>query len=513
MSDERIREIGLDEVATASFRPSAETDDLAKAIKDKLGFGANYLAARLAIARSLALSEQPQTLEGEVGSTIKGSVLFGTGVDLATWIALVVERAGRSPKDLRELQSWIGAHWTRGMGMVATSLSEADGRASEFWRALAEAALPTGSVDPFGGFEGAHSPTADPSPVALSIPFGEVSEDSQTNDRFVWQLNGQGGSPHSALMGGVGSGKTRTACYMLRSVRQQMPVPLLAFDFKGDMSDDRNALHTAFNASVLSPPHDPIPLDVLALSDRSSTSIGLAAQRLRDSLSTLKGSGFGALQKSILGDAAEHALKRFQPCKLSDVRDTLIELYQERGKKEDGAVSSLVDLCRFPLFSPELSPSQFFSRSWVIRLSSDLPDLVKVSVVTLMTDALDRYLNSLPDAATDGLGNRALRVFCVIDEAHRILGSRLPGLSGLIRLSRSKGGAVMLISQSPDDFSGEDDEFLNEMGLVGAFRTNADARSVKRILGPKANLAAMNKGEAWVKLGGDPTARKVISWS
>jgi hypothetical protein len=70
----------------------------------------------------------------------------------------------------------------------------------------------------------------------------------------------------------------------------------------------------------------------------------------------------------------------------------------------------------------------------------------------------------------------------------------------------------MLISQGPDDFSGEDDEFLNEMGLVVAFRTNADARAVRRILGPGANLATLERGQAWVKVGAEPAPRRVIAW-
>ncbi|WP_337876633.1 hypothetical protein [Elioraea sp.] len=70
----------------------------------------------------------------------------------------------------------------------------------------------------------------------------------------------------------------------------------------------------------------------------------------------------------------------------------------------------------------------------------------------------------------------------------------------------------MLISQGPDDFSGEDDEFLNEMGLVVAFRTNADARAVRRIFGPGANLAMLEKGQAWVKVGAEPAPRRVIAW-
>jgi len=288
---------------------------------------------------------------------------------------------------------------------------------------------------------------------------------------------------------------------------------MIAFDFKGDMNNSDNALDQAFGATVLAPPHQPIPLDVLALAERTSTNVALAAQRLRDSLTTLRGGGFGPLQKGLVGDAAEQALRTKTPCRLSDVRDALKAIYAAQGKPDDGATTTLADLCRFELFTPDLPPAEFFRRSWIIRLTADLPDLVKVSVVTLMTDALDRYLNSLADAPTDSEGNRALRVLCVIDEAHRILGAKLPGLSGLVRLSRSKGGALLLISQGPDDFSGEDDEFLNEMGLVAAFRTNANAQAVRRIVGPAANLAVLEKGQAWVKLSADPSPRRVAAWS
>jgi hypothetical protein len=46
----------------------------------------------------------------------------------------------------------------------------------------------------------------------------------------------------------------------------------------------------------------------------------------------------------------------------------------------------------------------------------------------------------------------------MIDEAHQILETKLPALGNLVRMSRSKGGVVMLVSQSPNDFSNEDDD-------------------------------------------------------
>ncbi|GIX11305.1 DndE family protein [Elioraea sp.] len=500
--------VGLDQIATATFRASAEADLAAQRLKDALGFGAFNVPARLAIARSLAVPDRPEPVQGEPGRAIKGDTLLGTGADLAAWVSLLVEYEGKAPETIPEFQGWVRAHWTRGLALLATTLDQAGGDAGEFWRIISQAALPEGPPRPGGDREPVESGERTP----LAIPVGEVAEDIANGQQVGWSLNAPGGSPHAAFMGGVGSGKTRTATFMLRAIRRHAPVPLIAFDFKGDMTDDKNALDRAFGATVIAPPHEAIPLDVLAIADRSPTGIALAAQRLRDSLATLKGAGFGTVQKGLLGDAAELALRTRTPCRLSDVRDALKHAYAQQNRREDGAIATLDDLCRFDLFRPDLAPAEFFRRSWIIRLTADLPELVKVSVVTLLTDALDRHLNSLPDAPTDGAGNRALRALCVIDEAHRILGNSLPGLSGLIRLSRSKGGSVMLISQGPDDFSGEDDEFLNEMGLVVAFRTNADARAVRRILGPGANLAMLEKGQAWVKVGAEPAPRRVIAW-
>ena len=70
----------------------------------------------------------------------------------------------------------------------------------------------------------------------------------------------------------------------------------------------------------------------------------------------------------------------------------------------------------------------------------------------------------------------------------------------------------MLISQSPDDFSGEDDEFLSEMGLVVAFSTNAPPRNAARILGKGANLGALQTGECFIKRRGDHTSKRIIAW-
>jgi len=267
-----------------------------------------------------------------------------------------------------------------------------------------------------------------------------------------------------------------------------------------------------FEAQTVEPPREPIPLNVLALPSREKIDISEAAQRFRESFSRLKGSRLGDRQRDALYEAADRALETNEPCSLTNIRDELIRVYEDREMREDGALATFRDLCRFPLFRSELPPEEFFRRSWVIKLPPNVSEDSKTIVVNLVLDALDRYLNNLPEATISGDNARGLRIACMIDEAHQILGTKLPSLSNLIRMSRSKGGAIMLISQSPDDFSGEDDDFLSEMGLVAAFSTNAPPRNAARVLGKGANLTSLQTGQCYAKRRDDHTAKKIKAW-
>jgi hypothetical protein len=226
----------------------------------------------------------------------------------------------------------------------------------------------------------------------------------------------------------------------------------------------------------------------------------------------LKGGRLGERQRGLVLEAALRAFKQKRPCQLSDIRDALKDIYAEQEVKADGALSQMDELCRFPLFVPQSSPGDFFRQSWIIKLPPNVPESSRSIIVNLVLDSLDQYLNGLPDAESGPDGARGLRIICMVDEAHQILGTKLPSLSRLIRMSRSKGGAIMLVSQSPDDFSGEEDEFLDQMGIVAAFATNAKQGSATRVLGKGANLTNLQQGEAYVRRRGDLGPKKVKAW-
>ncbi len=506
----------LVEVAGANFRTDDASDALNTTFMSRLGMRKRYLPARLAIARSLAVTSSPPPLadSDEPGKAIKGDTLFGTGTMLSCWLALIVQRSGEKDLDTKKLVPVVAAHWKRGLRLLDDEWHQADGDLTRFVRRLVDVA-----ELPRSGGRTASGPKT-PMPVStgrLSLPIGEVSEETNSGQKVLWELNAAGGSPHSAVIGGVGSGKTRTAVAMLRSLREQTSVPLIAFDFKGDLGTDVMGggyqIDQTFEADTVEPPRQPVPLNVMALfGSRDEFDVAQAAQRFRESFARLKGSRLGDRQRDALFTATENALSQNEPCALFNIRDELERIYEEREMREDGALATMREICRFPLFRAELSPDEFFERSWLIRLPPNVPEDSRTIVVNLILDALDQYLNSLPDAPTSDDGARGLRIACMVDEAHQILGTKLPALSSLVRMSRSKGGSVMLISQSPDDFTGEDDDFLSEMGLVAAFSTNAPPKNAARVLGKGANLTVLQTGQCLVKRREDQAAKKVQSW-
>lgn len=509
--------ISLVEAAGANFRTDETSDALNTAFMGRLGMRKRYLPARLAISRSLAVSAAPPPLDDghDAGKVIKGDTLFGTGTALSVWLSLIVERSEENDVDTRRLIALVGAHWKRGLQLLDKEWELADGDVAEFVKRLVEVAeLPASGGEPYRTEPALIAETV--SICRVDVPVGEIAEEVGKEERAIWSLNEKGGSPHSAIMGGVGSGKTRTAVAMLAAIREQASVPLLAFDFKGDLGTDSSGggyrIDELFDAEVLEPPRIPIPLDALSLESPSEIDVAEAASRFRESFSRLKGARIGDRQRTILHDAASRALAKEAPCQLVHILNELVGIYEAEELKHDGAVSTMQELCRFPLFEPEFDPASFFAQSWVLKLPPNVADDSRTIVVNLVLDALDHHLNGLADAETGSDGSRGLRIVCLVDEAHRILGTRLPSLSNLIRMSRSKGGAIMLISQSPDDFSGVDDEFLSEMGLVVAFATNAPPRNATRILGKGANLGALRTGECYAKRRGDQASRRIRAW-
>lgn len=489
--------LDLVRLSGAGFSVGAEADALNDALMGHLGAVTRNVVARLAIARSLSVREPPAALDEKGGKLIKGENLFGE--DLRAWVVLLLEHEpSASVRDVPALQDVVRRHWARGLRLLDEEWKSSGGDFNKFLLALAShAGFRTGGAAVADHADGVAPGIREPRPVVLTI--GDVGEDLTTRQKVEWTMNGPGRSPHIAVMGTLGTGKTRTAMTMVRAMRAQSGCPVLLFDMgKGDLAAD-HALVEALGATVIEPTRTPVPLDVLHVDPSDQSGVVTAAMRFRESFIRVPPSRLGGAQQDLLRDAAQRALVGARPVRLRDVRDRLREVYAERKRKDDVATATFNDMMSWQLFEPQMKPAEFFSKSWIIDVHK-APETAQRLVVFLLLDALYAYLTQAADTSVDAQGHRAMRIVLVVDEARKVLAYEQQSLIGLVRESRSKGGAVVLISQSPDDFDQVEEDFLENIGLGVVFRTNARPQQLTRMLGSSVDLASLKDGVCVTRL-------------
>lgn len=507
--------VGVPDLATSTFRTTRTADDICADLTAKLGWKHRYVAARLAMGRSLSLSEQPPELKDEdsedMAIPLRGMQLFGEDAHAAAWLALITQHSDDNAEmTKRALQGLVTRHWHRGAFLLRQDWEDGGQQMEGFVARLAELASFAGDGD---RRDDAPPTTAAPTYAGeVRLPVGEIARDLKSDEHVTFSVNGAGGSPHMAIMGGVGSGKTRTAVHMLRALRRRCELPFLAFDFKGDLTD---SFTRSFGATPITPPEMAIPLDVLHVASSDDTSIKTAAARIRDSIAAVKARRPSGVQSEALREAVASVLRHSSPdapTNLPEVALALESEYEDRGRKPDELTATLNELTQFTLFRPDLSPADFFARSWIIQLPQDGSAEMRRLIINLTLDALDRWINSQPDAPTDDQGTRDLRHLTMLDEAHVILSTKLPALGNLVRMSRSKGGSLMLISQSPDDFESAEDGYLDNMGMTLAFNTQAKPGPTKRIFGNIGALTGLQVGEALCRIRSEARTQKILCW-
>ena len=497
----------------AGFQTSGEADKRTEQLRSSLGLSAKNRIARLAIGRSLAEAGYPTGSLDGAGKAIKGDVLFGLN-ELPLWVGLLFTHLQktdpRAELTLATLQDLVKRHWNRGISLLMEDWDEAGEDYHRFIEILVRrrANLPeTGGVSPIAsaddnGWEGA---SRDPIPVHVNL-----GSEVDTDAAFRWTVNGVGYSPHVAVMGQAGSGKTRTMLEMLIQVHKQSGAPVILLDLgKGDLANRQDFIQ-AIGARVLRVPEQPIPLDMFYGSDESDLTASDAIMGFRDSFSKVMQSKVGAVQLESLRNALRPIFARCKNITLEDIQLTLTDFYDDRQLKTDSVISTINDLTERVIFKPMMSPAKFFSQSWTITFAN-AHDTQKNLAAYLLLDALNTFLKRTPEAPQDAQGHRAIRAILAVDEARHLLASRHKALSDNIRLHRSKGLMVALASQSPDDYDGAGDDYLENIGLPICFKTNAASNQVlQNMFRGKVSFASLPTGVFMTTKDSKPTKVKAF---
>lgn len=495
-------------VNNVRFTTTRVADDASDRLKDRLGLRGRNAVARLAIAKSLSLGtpapEISHAEDDESGGAIKGETLFGA--DLSIWVALLVQSAGLQQPTPKDIEQLVRRHWRRGVTLLTQDLEDDDVGNERFLTRLAGGA--TGAGRKTQSIDTVRQVGVSTGPISLSL--GHPA-DGDEDDCVSWTLNGLGWAPHVAIMGGAGSGKTRTAREMWRELRDQVGpgLGMVIIDPKGDLGSNRE-LVAALGATVIRVQKEPVPLDVLKLSSGADTLD--AAIRFGESLVRSTTNPLGQVQSVRLQDAVKRSLDGKAPHTLAKILNQLQQVYATQSMKDDSLIASMRQLTGWTLFEPTHSPEEFFSRTWILSLN-EANETVARLVAGLVTDALYNWMRPAPDAPVDASGYRGVRVVFAVDEAHHLLGKKQQSLGKLLKEGRSKGVSVMLMSQSPTDFDGKDCNYLENIGLCLCFRTNVPATAtLKTMWQAKVDTGGLERGVAVTRLPGEQSVRRLVVW-
>lgn len=489
----------LELVLLAGFQTSAEADKRTEYLRSSLGLQAKNRVARLAIGRSLSEPAYPTGNLDGAGKPIKGDVLFGMG-NLPLWVGLLFAHLRctdpRAELTLSTLQELVKRHWSRGIALLIEDWEEVGEDYNRFVDVLVRrrANLPdVGGISPTftATIPEQHWEGTTREPVPVIVDLGRLVD---SDEAFRWTVNGVGYSPHVAVMGQAGSGKTRTMLEMIAQVRNQSGAPVILLDLgKGDLAN-RDVFIKAIGANVVRVPEEPIPLNMFFGSDESELTASDAIMGFRDSFEKVMQSKAGAVQLEAIKDALRPLFSMRKQISLDDIGQTLRNFYQDRGLRTDSVISTISDLTERTIFRPDMSPARFFAQSWIITFAG-AHDTQKNLAAYLLLDALNTFLKRTNEAPQDAQGYRAIRAVLAVDEARHLLASRHKALSDNIRLHRAKGLMVALASQSPDDYDGASDDYLENIGLPICFKTNAASNQVlQNMFRGKVSFAALPTG-------------------
>lgn len=287
-------QFNISEFFLTKFSIGRSGANLTKDFRGRLGLATNYEVARLAIGLSMTQGTYPKSMPGGALSIWSGT-LFDHD-DYPLWIGLLItnyvqfhpESAGNISTEL--LQEMVQDHWNNGLNIMEDIWKKSDQDSNKFWQILLHsyADIPDDVVPIM-------DPGPDPIPSfgsgAVRLVLGHILRKSgEAGDKFVHEVNGAGYAPHIAIMGQAGSGKTRVMTHILQQMKKQAQCPVILVDLgKGDLGRN-NALIQSLDATVLSVPEQPIPLDMFHVADMADTNLTTAAmENFRDAFTQVAG--------------------------------------------------------------------------------------------------------------------------------------------------------------------------------------------------------------------------------
>ena len=342
-----------------------------------------------------------------------------------------------------------------------------------------------------------------------SILSVRIGIDKATKEPIILNIN-TANNPHFAIMGGSGSGKTYFLKHLLKEIRKNSheETNFIIFDYKdGDIAKDKEFIEGA-NAELLDIKNNPLPLNIFAGANTEKEQRE-RAERIVEIVKNVE-ANIGKVQEDNLYNAIINA---YQNCKPYPDFNAIRNELQLINPRPDSLTSVLRPLIELNYFA---DVSQKIYGSWTNKtLVIDIHEIERKELLCfLVLNQIHKELKQLGVSPMDPKSKaRKIRTFIVIDEAHYFLANakRAKILENMIRDVRSAGGAIILASQSPDDY---DKGYFNFLELIEfpiiLKSTPSSHKFIEQKFSLKSNKAkellleigTLNRGEAVINFQG-----------
>tara|TARA_R110002074_G_scaffold340061_2_gene510532 strand:+ start:26 stop:1489 length:1464 start_codon:yes stop_codon:yes gene_type:complete len=322
---------------------------------------------------------------------------------------------------------------------------------------------------------------------ALSFDLGKT-EDGENVEIRINDLR-EFDNRNIAIAGMAGSGKTQLMKDILYQISSKTNYELkfIFFDYKGEGNPEQlKPFLEATKCNFVDIVNDGglkfNPFLSISMDERQRP---FSIKAFVDTIATFVPS-VGVAQKNILMNVITDLFdeKKGTYPTINELFDRLEEYYEENNKKPDTLYAGIQDLTT-NIFNCSNDNPNILESSLYLNLPPALSDTLRQLVVFLLLRYFNTYFSSTNDCEPkDHIF--PLRYVIVIDEAHIYLKNKnaRKALEELLRLLRSKGVIIVMLSQGVEDYRTKDFDFASQVKLPICLNVqNKDYKSISNFVG------------------------------
>ncbi len=327
-----------------------------------------------------------------------------------------------------------------------------------------------------------------------------------------------------AIAGMAGSGKTQLVKDILYQISKNTnnELKFIFFDYKGEGNSDNLKYFLEWtNCELVDIIEDGgVKFNPFLSINLEEKNRPFSVRALVDTISTFVPK-MGVKQESILISLINELLdsKNGGYPTIAELFAKLESYYEERDIKQDTLYSIIRDLST-NIFNCNPDNPDILSKSLYLNLPPELSDTLRQLIVFLLL----RYFNTYFSSTNDCIPNNyifPLRYVIVIDEAHIYLKNRnaRKALEDLLRLLRSKGVIIIMLTQGVEDYKTKDFDFASQVKLPICLNIqNKEYKSIRDFVGTPSSKFQLEKkirklesGKGLINIG-EPEIIELRQW-